>query len=285
VRARATLALIVLNVAVFIWQYTVGDFNANATNLDLVNHGALFGAAVEQGQWWRILSGAFEHANLLHIAMNMFALYQVGAFVEIIAGRSRMLAIYFISMLGSGLAVTYFAPETVTVGASGAIFGLFGALVAIGVRLGKDGRSLISQTLPIIGINLFLTFTIPNISQAAHVGGLISGFISGLALFALQRRAVVVQEEAQAEELFQHPGSAFVEPAHETPAVAEHAAHAVAEHAAYDPAHDAREPAYETYDPAHDAYEPPHQAHAVAEHAAEPAGAGDVREAAEEEPR
>src|SRR5579871_847749 len=96
-----------------------------------------------------------------------------------------MLLLYFVSMLGSGLAVTYFTPDVVTVGASGAIFGLFGAMVAIGLRLGKRGRNLIMQTLPIIGINLFITFTIPNISIAAHIGGLLSGLVCGLVLFSV----------------------------------------------------------------------------------------------------
>jgi rhomboid protease GluP len=204
-RAPATLALIAINVAVFIWQFFSGDLS---DNIDvLVSHGALVGLLVMQGEWWRIVSGAFEHANLLHIAFNMFALYQVGTFVEIVSGRWRMLALYFISLLGSGLAVTYMSPNTATLGASGAIFGLFGALVAIGIRLGKDGRSLIGQTLPIIGINLVLTFTVPNISQAAHIGGLISGFFSGLILFAMQRRGAVAREEVTAGALAQDSGA------------------------------------------------------------------------------
>ena len=105
--------------------------------------------------------------------------------------------VYFISLVGSGIAVVLFtAPNVPTVGASGAIFGLFGALVAVGIRLGKPGRSLIMQTLPIIVINLVITFTIPNISAAAHIGGLLCGFVSGLAIFMLQPRRYVQQVEA-----------------------------------------------------------------------------------------
>jgi rhomboid protease GluP len=207
-RPWATFSLILINALVFVWQFASGDLDANVYTL--IGHGALLGELVLRGQWWRIVTGAFEHANLLHIALNMFALYQVGTFVELIAGSRRMLALYFISMLGSGLAVTYFSPDAPTVGASGAIFGLFGALVAIGIRLGKDGRSLIGQTLPIIGINLALGFAIPNISQAAHVGGLVSGFVSGLALFMLQRRRAVASEEIEAHELAEDPGAALV---------------------------------------------------------------------------
>ena len=206
-RPLASYALILLNVIVFVWQLLTHGLDSEA---ELQAHGALNGSLVMQGQWWRIFSGAFEHGGYLHIALNMFALLQVGSFVEMVAGRWRMLAIYFIALVGSGLAVTYFAPNTDTVGASGAIFGLFGALVAIGIRLGKAGRSLITQTLPIIGINLFLTFTIPQISIAAHVGGLISGFASGLAIFMMQRRGTVVAEQSEADELSIHPEEALV---------------------------------------------------------------------------
>jgi membrane associated rhomboid family serine protease len=116
----------------------------------------------------------------------MIALYQLGLFVETLLGSWRMLAIYAISLLGGGLAVVYFDPQNPTVGASGAIFGLFGALLAIGLRLGTRGRSLIAQTVPILILNLVFTFAVPFISKAGHIGGLISGFLAGLALFAMR---------------------------------------------------------------------------------------------------
>jgi rhomboid protease GluP len=164
----ATNILILLNVIDYIWVATTGGFDDTRV---LLAHGALSGDLVRQGQWWRIVTGAFMHGGIAHIALNMFALYQVGSFVETIAGKWRMLAVYFIAMLGSGIAVVIFSPDAVTVGASGAIFGLFGALVAIGIRLGSRGRSLIGQVLPIIGINLVFTFLVPNISAAGHGSG------------------------------------------------------------------------------------------------------------------
>jgi membrane associated rhomboid family serine protease len=124
----------------------------------------------------------------MHIAFNMFALYQVGTIVEQLFGKVRYVALYAVALVGAGLAVVYVAPNDLTVGASGAIFGLFGALVAVGVRLGKRGRGLIGQVLPIIVINLVLTFTIPNISAAGHVGGLLTGLVAGLVLFMAPRR-------------------------------------------------------------------------------------------------
>lgn len=181
-RASATNVLIALNVVVYVWEVLSGtNFNSSAS---LLAHGALYGPLVRQGQWWRIVSGAFEHAGLLHIALNMFALYQLGTFVEAVLGQRRMLAIYAISLFGGGLAVVVFSSDAVTVGASGAIFGLFGALLAIGIRLGKRGRGLIGQTVPILLINLAFTFAVPFISKSGHLGGLLAGFAAGLLFMA-----------------------------------------------------------------------------------------------------
>jgi membrane associated rhomboid family serine protease len=183
-RPSVTLALVLANVLVYIWEVATGtNFDDNRS---LLAHGALFGPLVQQGQWWRVFTGAFLHSGIAHIGLNMFALYQLGLFVEALIGPWRMLAVYTIALIGGGYAVVYFAPNDVTVGASGAIFGLFGALMAIGLRMGQRGRVLISQTLPILVINLVFTFAIPFISKAGHVGGLLSGFVAGLVFFAMK---------------------------------------------------------------------------------------------------
>lgn len=185
-RFSVTTALVLINVVAYVWEVTSGtDFNSNRS---LLEHGALLGILVTQyGQWWRVVTGGFLHGGIAHIALNMFALYQLGRFVEALLGPWRMLAVYAIALVGGGYAVAYFAPHDVTVGASGAIFGLFGALLAIGVRMGRSGRALISQTLPILLINLAFTFAVPFISKAGHLGGLASGFAAGLVLFAMRR--------------------------------------------------------------------------------------------------
>lgn len=182
-----TNVLIIINLLAYVWEVATGiNFSSNRS---LYDHGALLGLAVTQnGEWWRIVTGGFLHGGFAHIALNMFALYQLGRFVESILGPWRMLGIYIVALVGGGLAVTYFAPTDMTVGASGAIFGLFGALLGIGVRMGKRGRSLISQTLPTLLINLVFTFAIPFISKAGHLGGLASGFAAGLALYAMRAR-------------------------------------------------------------------------------------------------
>jgi rhomboid protease GluP len=182
-RSRVTIVLILINVAVFVFMQLHGG--ASQDNPYYLA-GALFGPAVREGQWYRIVTGAFMHEGFPHIAINMFSLYQLGSFVETMLGGWRMLLVYAISRL----AVVYFSPNDFTVGASGAIFGLFGALFAIGVRMGKPGRALISQTLPILVLNLVFTFAVPFISKSAHIGGLLSGFAAGLVIYAIRRRPV-----------------------------------------------------------------------------------------------
>jgi membrane associated rhomboid family serine protease len=177
-----TNALIVINVIAFIWQSTT---NGGAG----YDHGYLIGRdVVQHGEWWRIITSGFLHFGIAHIALNMLALYQVGNLVELLFGKFRFMLLYLIALVGAGLAVVWFNYDQPTLGASGAIFGLFGALVAVGLRLGSRGRSLISQVLPIIILNLVFTFAVPGISAAGHVGGLITGFLAGLVLFMVPSR-------------------------------------------------------------------------------------------------
>jgi rhomboid protease GluP len=176
----ATALLIGINVVAFLWLWQTGGWNSDAS---LIAHGALFPWYVRvRGEWWRIVSGAFLHSGFMHIAMNMVALAQLGTLMEKLVGSFPMLWIYGVSLLGSGLSIVAFSGNEITVGASGAIYGLFGGLLAIGFRLGPRGRPLVASTLPILVINLVLTYTIPNISISGHIGGLICGFIATLGL-------------------------------------------------------------------------------------------------------
>ena len=181
-----TIALVASNVLAFLWELTTGSLD---NSLVLLKDGALYGPlVVDAHQYWRIASAAFLHGGWAHIALNMFALYVVGRFVETVAGSVRMFFIYALAMIGSGIAVVLFSYTDLTLGASGAIFGLFGAIVAIGMKLGRPGRALIAQTAPIILLNLAFGFAIPNISNAAHIGGLISGYLAGLLIYWPPRR-------------------------------------------------------------------------------------------------
>lgn len=189
-----TRILIAANVLVFLWELSTGDTGDGRV---LVDDGGLYGPYVAAGQWWRIGTAAFLHAGWLHIATNMFALYQVGTFVELLYGRIRMAVVYVLAIVGSGIAVLWFSYDAPTVGASGAIFGLFGALTAAGLRLGKTGRDLVQQSAGIIVLNLILGFTVFRfVSNAAHIGGLIAGFVVGLALFRMPRQLATARTAA-----------------------------------------------------------------------------------------
>jgi rhomboid protease GluP len=190
-----TRILIAINVLAYVWETTTGD---PSDTRSLIEHGALYGPAVAAGEWWRIVSGAFLHASIIHIATNMFALYQVGTFVEMLYGRTRMLLMYAAGIAGSGAAVLLFSFDTTTVGASGAVFTLFGALLAAGVRLGKPGRQIMQQSAGIIVLNLLLGFTLFSgyVSNAAHIGGLIVGIVLGFVLFMGSRFRIAEAETA-----------------------------------------------------------------------------------------
>jgi len=188
-----TTVLIALNAGAFVWLWYTGGLNSNAS---LVAHGALFPLYVRvYGQWWRIVSGAFLHGGIMHIAMNMLALAQLGTLMEKLVGSFPMLWIYGVSLLGSGLSVVAFSGNQITVGASGAIYGLFGGMLAIGFRLGSRGRPLVASTLPILIVNLVLTYAIPNISISGHIGGLICGFLATLTL-NIDRRSFTARPSA-----------------------------------------------------------------------------------------
>ena len=178
--------LIVANVLVYIWEVATG---AMSTTMSLYTHGALVPAAVLQDhEWWRIITSGFLHANLLHIGVNMLSLWLIGNFVETTLGSPKTLLIYGISLVLSGVAVVYFSsPYVPTLGASGAIFGLFGSIFAVGLKHGRPGWEFIKANLPILGLNLAFTFFAPGISKAGHVGGLIAGFLATLLLYYPKR--------------------------------------------------------------------------------------------------
>lgn len=207
-----TRVLLAINVIVYLWERTTGVLTNNVT---LETHGALFGPDVLAGEWWRMFTAAFMHFDDMHILFNMIALLSVGTYVEAIYGAPRMAIVYALSIVGGGLAVTYFSPDVITLGASGAIFGLFGALAVAGLRLGQRGRDIMRQTTAIIVINLVVGF-IPgsNISIVDHVGGLIAGTICGVLLFRTPRpRVAAASEPAYAQRIDPRddPGAVTIE--------------------------------------------------------------------------
>jgi membrane associated rhomboid family serine protease len=161
--------LIALNVLAFIGQMSSAQLDS-----ELV----LWSPAVADGQIYRLLTSAFLHYGAMHLLLNMWALYVVGPSLEGLLGRARFSALYLLSALGGSVTVYLLAPlTTATAGASGAIFGLFGATLIVGRRLRMD----VGWVVAVIVINLVFTFTIPRISWQGHLGGLITGLLVAFA--------------------------------------------------------------------------------------------------------
>ena len=148
----------------------------------VLNEGALIPALVAEGEAWRLVSSVFLHSGVVHLGFNMLSLYFLGSFVEEAFGRSRFLALYLLSGVSGGLAYLYFGGfNAPAVGASGAIFGLLGGVLGYALRRGAFSwqNPLIRQLLILLALNLYLGFSIPNISNTAHLGGLAGGFAFG----------------------------------------------------------------------------------------------------------
>ena len=136
------------------------------------------------GEYWRLLTVALTHGGLAHLFFNMYALMVLGNSLESAIGPKKFLGIFLISQFGASLASIYFgAINVVSVGASGAIFGLFGAMIVLSKKYGIETKS----TYVIIGINFAIGFIFPGIDWHAHLGGLISGFIAASVLLAPAR--------------------------------------------------------------------------------------------------
>ena len=146
---------------------------------------ALRGDFVDDGEIYRLVTSAFLHDGLMHLAFNMWALWVIGPILERVLGRSRFIGLYTVSLLGGSFGALLVEPRAFTVGASGAIFGMFGAM-AMAQR--ASGQSIWAGGIgPILGINLFLTFAIPFISVGGHLGGLVAGALTGAATIPLIR--------------------------------------------------------------------------------------------------
>lgn len=170
-----TYTLIAINVIVYILMM-LGYRN------NILWYGANIPDLIRKGDIYRLLSSVFIHANLMHLFCNMYALYVIGPQLESYLGRFKYLAVYLISGVTGNLLSMAFS-SSVSVGASGAIFGLFGSLLYFGYHYRVYlGTILKSQLIPLIILNLVIGFMIPNIDNAAHIGGLIGGILMTIAL-------------------------------------------------------------------------------------------------------
>jgi membrane associated rhomboid family serine protease len=187
-QAWVTWAIVAINVVVFVLDGALagGGFSLTGGSGPLTEAGAVFGPAVAAGEWWRLITGAFLHLGLLHIGFNMYALWLFGPIMEEMYGHIEYAVIYVLCALGGNVLTILFAPNVPAIGASGAIFGLFGLAFIVSRRrhlvLGPRARAMLSQVGTLLVLNLIITFTIPQISWTGHVGGLLVGGVIGLLL-------------------------------------------------------------------------------------------------------
>ncbi len=186
-RYPATVVLLVANILAFALLYwKLGSFEEPAWTLNLLHQGALFNPLALGTRWYRLFTHMFLHASVMHLAFNMYALYSVGSVLERQIGTKKYVAVYFIAGLASALNSLYWSMFTIGVGASGAIFGLFGFSLVVNIflsrREGLPIRPILTNFAVFLGINLLFAKAF-NADNAAHIGGLVAGALLGASLY------------------------------------------------------------------------------------------------------
>ncbi|WP_284140403.1 MULTISPECIES: rhomboid family intramembrane serine protease [unclassified Virgibacillus] len=180
-----TYILLALNIAMFFLL----EWKGGSQSIDtLISLGAKYNPAILDGEWWRIVSSMFLHIGFLHLVLNMIAIYYLGTVVEKIYGKWRFFVIYMLAGIGGGIASFTFSPS-VAAGASGALFGLFGALMFFGLQYKKlFFQTMGTNVLMLVVINIVFGFIVPQVDNSAHLGGLVSGFIAAGMVHLPQKR-------------------------------------------------------------------------------------------------
>lgn len=180
--AIVTYALIGINIFMFIISAVLSKGFMDIDTNVLVNLGAKYNPAIVEGQWFRLFSCMFLHGGLVHIAANMYSLYSIGPLVEHLYGKIKYISLYIASGIVSSLFSFWFSPY-VSIGASGAIFGLLGVLFIFSMRERKRvGKSFFINIASTVLINLYIGLSLPGIDNFAHLGGLLSGIMLGAIL-------------------------------------------------------------------------------------------------------
>jgi rhomboid protease GluP len=178
-----TVIILLINSGLYLATslYSMNSGRGNFVNLDvetLYVFGAKFGPAIAAGQWWRLVTAGFLHGGILHILMNSWVLFDLGAQVEEIYGGARTLVIYFISGVAGFYVSALWRPETPSVGASAALFGLVGAMIALGTRYRSSMGDMVRSVYLRYLVYLLIFSLLPGVDMAAHLGGLAGGFVT-----------------------------------------------------------------------------------------------------------
>lgn len=190
-RPVVTFLVVLANVAVFVWMVQQGVSPVSPTPLEIINWGANYGPLTLNGEEWRLFACMFLHIGLIHLGMNMMALWNLGRILERLVGPTGFLLLYLISGLAGSLASVYWSPMNPSAGASGAIFGVAGAWLGLSWKLRrtlpkaflKSARFLMWNVIVLfVGFNLLNYFYQPMIDNSAHLAGLLSGVVCGLIL-------------------------------------------------------------------------------------------------------
>lgn len=176
----ATGALVALNVIFYLAQAIQAGSLQDADLSSLVGDGAVYGPTIADGEWWRLLTGGFLHASIIHIGFNMYLLWILGGALERYAGAGRFLAVYFSAVLWGSVGALVLSPDSPTIGASGGVFGLMAALYLLERQRGV--ALLGSSVGMLLLLNLGITFVLPGISIGGHIGGIIGGAAAGFVL-------------------------------------------------------------------------------------------------------
>lgn len=179
--APVTTALIAVCVLAFLWL----EFNGGSTDiLVLLRNGAKFTPLIRAGEWWRLFTSMFLHSGALHLAVNSYSLYNLGGLAERLFGRTRFLTIYLLSGLWGAIASALLSdPLAVSVGASGAVFGVAGSLFYFGAAYPRHFAALAGRRfITVVVANLIIGFAAGGIDGVAHAGGLVGGFLISMAI-------------------------------------------------------------------------------------------------------
>jgi rhomboid protease GluP len=189
-RVWVTWLLIAINAAVLVLMELNGGSQRTST---LITFGAKVNTLINAGEVWRLFTSMFLHIGLIHLAVNCFSLYNIGVVLERFIGSARFAVLYVLAGLCGGLASYWFSPRSISAGASGAIFGLLGALAVFfylhRTLFGKSANSVLTNIVVVALLNLGLGASIPGIDNFAHVGGLAGGLIVGVLLVPRYRIA------------------------------------------------------------------------------------------------